>query len=93
MASILQSLPCAFEKEAMLRIRQRRFTVAHVEKFRIELLDVVEHRAGFYVSGRRPGRCVCAVFKLGVCKKCDAFDAIAHVAPECRNVLGARESP
>ena len=63
-ASILQRLPGAFEKDAVLRIGQRRFTIAHVEKSRIELLDVVEHWASLYVSGRRPGRCVCAVFKL-----------------------------
>ena len=44
-AGILQRLPRAFKKDAMLRIGQRRFPVAHVEKSRVELVDV----------GRAPG--------------------------------------
>ena len=92
-AGVLQRLPCAFKKDAVLRIGQRRFPIAHVEKFRIELVDVGEHWAGLDVTGRRPRRRVGAVFKLVVGKEGDAFDAVAQIPPKRRNVLGARKSP
>ena len=93
MAGVLQRLPRAFEKDAVLRVGQRRFPIAHVEETRIELIDIGEHRARFDVTGRRPRRGVGAVFKLVVRKEGNAFDALAQVPPERRNVLGARKSP
>ena len=74
---VLQGLPCAFKKDAVLRIGQRCFSIAHVEETRIELLDVDEHWTGFDVTGRRPRRGVGAVFKLVVRKEGDALDALA----------------
>ena len=77
----------------MLRIGQGGFPIAHVEKFRIKLVDIGEHGAGLNVTGRCARRRVGVVFKLVVGKEGNAFDAIAQIPPERRNVSGARESP
>ena len=78
-AGVFQGLPCAFQKDAMLRIGQRRFAFAHVEESGVELVDVDEHRAGLDVIGRCKGRGIGAVFKLVIGKEGNALDAVAQI--------------
>src|SRR4051812_32842535 len=67
---VLQGLPCAFEKYAVLRIEVPRLTFAVPKERGIELIDVLEFRHGSDIPWLAPLlRDGPSLLKLGICQR------------------------
>src|SRR5258708_3853991 len=86
----LECFPRAFEKQAMLWIRQLRFAGIHAEEVGIELVDFLENGPRLHEVGLPAHFVGETVLELSLAEVCDRLDAALQIPPELIHIAGAR---
>ncbi|MCY1543418.1 hypothetical protein D9M68_792360 [compost metagenome] len=93
-ARMLERRPGALEKDALLRIEHLGLARRVAEEAGIEAVEALEPHAGFHVVGvvqQTLRHAPCA--QLVVAEARDRLHAVADVAPEGIDIVGARKAP
>src|SRR3984957_11113524 len=87
-AGVLQSLPRAFQKQAMLRVRQLGLFGIHAEEFGVELVDVLENGTGLHEVGGAADLRAETVLEFRIREARYRLDSSAKIPPELIHGLG-----
>src|SRR5918911_2932122 len=92
--SILKRLPCAFEKDAMLRVHDFGFARVDAKELRIEQINVFQYAPRLHVIWiTQERRLDASCQQLLVCEECDALDPVTQISPELVHTSRARKAP